>query len=108
MKTPDNFSGQLTEAIMKAFSYFNPNRVFAVNQAQYEKIFSHVYDTLHSTGLDERMSADYETLNAYKRQMRERYQDGIDVLEKEFPNGMYTKDKDGDLVTVQLQWGVGC
>ena len=97
METPDTFCGQMTEAIMRIFW-----DEIKLETPQYNKAYSHVLKTLESVGLNEKMSKDYESVNDYKRQMRERYQGGIDILEKQFPNGMFSKDKDGDLVGINV------
>ena len=68
METPDTFCGQMTEAIMRIFW-----DEIKLETPQYNKAYSHVLKTLESVGLNEKMSKDYESVNDYKRQMRERY-----------------------------------
>ena len=102
METPNNIEGQLTEQIMIIFSSFNENRIIEVDTSQYNKIYSHVYKTLRSIGLDEKMSEQYCAVNNHKKMIRKRYSKEIESLTDIFPNGCYTKTDDGEFVGISV------
>lgn len=101
METPDNFSGQLTEAIMKVLSK-DEDAIWGLDTGTYNKVYSHVYQTLHSTNLDERMREGYNAVHAYQVQMSKRHERGIEMLQDLFPEGMFTLDKYGDKVGINV------
>jgi hypothetical protein len=102
METPDNFSGQLTEAIMRAFSQIHSGAIVPLETTEYNKVYNHVYNILHSTSLDEKMREGYEAVQSYQVQMRKRHEKGIDMLQEAFPDGMFTTDKHGDRVGINV------
>lgn len=102
METPNDFSGQLTELIMTAFSKLNQNAVVKLETPEYNKVYGHIYRTLSSTGINERMESHYNAENSYKSRMYEKYKKQAEMLEDAFPRGMFTKTKDGDLVGINV------
>ena len=86
-----NFSSQIAEQIMKNFPIEHTDEMI-------KKVHNHILTILQSTGLDESSRKDYVAVNSYKQKIRNKYQNVIDVVEEKFPNGLYTKDKDGELV----------
>lgn len=93
----EGFSGQLTEAIMLVAL-----KASTLTTDQYNKLYSQVYKILSDTGMDAKMKANYEAVEAYKIRIREKYQDPLSFLEKTFPNGLYTKDEQAEEVGVDI------
>jgi hypothetical protein len=46
MKTPENAAGVATEEIMRAFTAFGSGKIVALETAQYNAVYKHVYKTL--------------------------------------------------------------
>jgi hypothetical protein len=91
MNTPQNFSGQMTEEIMRAFSTGHKNQIVKLENGDYNKIYSHIYKTLESIGLSKKMEEQYLAVNEYKSFMQEKYKDTTDWFENKYPEGLYTK-----------------
>lgn len=64
--------------------------------------FDKICGLLDEIGLDKKYQDDYIAVEDYKRQMKARFKDGLEKLEALFPYGMYTRDKDGESVGINI------
>ena len=102
MQFPETIETQVTENIMRAFSQFSKEPIMILETREYNRVFSHVYKCLNELGLSERFRADYIAVEEYKKGMRKRYQQKVESLREHFPNGCFTKNKQGGLVGIDV------
>lgn len=100
MDQPTTFSEQLTDRILKALD--EKNMYCITSPSDLEQFINVIKSVVESTGLDKQMEENCNAVNEYKRQIRDKYQPEIDVIEKRFPNGLYTKDKNYGYVGVNV------
>ena len=85
-----NFSSQIAERIMQKFPIEHTAETL-------KQVHDYIYDILYSTGLDVTSRKNYEAVNSYKQRIRNKYENVIDLVEEEFPHGLFSKDKSGEL-----------
>lgn len=65
-------------------------------------LWQYLSKTLKDWGVDSLRSTKSEIEDAYKDKMRGRYASLVNLLDKNFPFGVYTKDADGDLIGIGI------
>ncbi len=102
MQFPNTIETHITEQIMKAFSKYSPDVILALEPRFYNQVYGYVHKILKSYGLEQKFCEHTSAVENYKREIRAKYDDRVKLLRSQFPNGMFTKDKDGDLVGINV------
>ena len=94
MEKTTSIEGQLATEIVKHFNTKEGNET--------AEAWEHVFNVLRTISISERHSEQYSIINEHKKRIRKRYSKEIDSLIEVFPNGIFTKDKHGHFVGINV------
>lgn len=102
MQFENTIETQITEHIMRSFSKFSKEPIIVLETREYNKVFSLIHKTLSGFGLNERLREEYDAVNKYQSRIRDRYKDGVKSVISKFRNGLFSKNKHGELVGISV------
>jgi hypothetical protein len=80
------------------------NELGLVANGNHKKEVSEVINKhLREFGINEKSKKDYDAVESYKRKIKERYKDDVSDILHHFPNGLYSKDDEGNEFGVNIK-----